>query len=122
MSGPKPVESVKITPESPEVKAGENGQLTAEITPADASAQISAYYAAATKLTGDAYGTTTIFNLPRQTSYAVTVPIPGMLYGSNPLNADLLNRASVENALTKYVKDQNLTGAGNPELRAIAGF
>ncbi|WP_334362236.1 Ig domain-containing protein [Enterobacter hormaechei] len=37
MSGPKPVESVKITPESPEVKAGENVQLTAEITPADAS-------------------------------------------------------------------------------------
>lgn len=93
-----------------------------KITPADASAQISAYYAAATKLTGDAYGTTTIFNLPRQTSYAVTVPIPGLLYGSNPLNADLLNRASVENALTKYVKDQKSGPVGNPELRAIAGF
>ena len=36
MSGPKPVKTVSISPESPEVKAGETVQLTAQITPADA--------------------------------------------------------------------------------------
>ncbi|MBS2140935.1 Ig-like domain-containing protein, partial [Escherichia coli] len=37
MSGPKPVKTVSIKPESPTVKAGETVQLTAEITPADAA-------------------------------------------------------------------------------------
>ncbi|CHL20758.1 Bacterial Ig-like domain (group 2) [Salmonella enterica subsp. enterica serovar Typhi] len=36
MSGPKPVKTVSSSPESPEVKAGETVQLTAQITPADA--------------------------------------------------------------------------------------
>ncbi|MBA1095114.1 Ig-like domain-containing protein [Escherichia coli] len=36
MSGPKPVKSVSISPDSPEVKAGESVQLAAQITPADA--------------------------------------------------------------------------------------
>ncbi|HED1792841.1 Ig domain-containing protein (plasmid) [Citrobacter sp. RHB20-C16] len=37
MSGPKPVETVTISPESPVVKAGETVQLSTQITPEDAA-------------------------------------------------------------------------------------
>lgn len=73
-----------------------------KVTPRDAAAQISRYYKLATKIADDAYGTSTVFQLPKQTTYAAAVEIPARGFGMDTLKIDLMNQASVENALMKY--------------------
>lgn len=74
-----------------------------KITPAAAAAQVKRYYDMATRIADDAYGTTTLFQLPKQTSYAATIEVPGRLWGADALRVDLLNQGSIERALAKYV-------------------
>jgi hypothetical protein len=74
-----------------------------KIDPKIAAVQIANYYKTAASVADRAYGTTAIFNLPKQTSYAATVEIPGQVYGTNPMQVDLMNPANVERALAQYV-------------------
>lgn len=73
-----------------------------KVTPRDAAAQISRYYKIATQVADDAYGTSTIFQLPKQTTYAAAVEIPAKGFGTTALKVDLMNPASVEKALMQY--------------------
>lgn len=76
------------------------GNLVAEkkLTAKEAAAQVSQYYRVATGKSRDLYGYE-VLNLPPQTRYNVTVQTGG--WQSAPVNADLLNTASVERLLTR---------------------
>lgn len=75
-----------------------------KLDPKIASVQVANYYKLATAVADRAYGTTAIFGLPKQTSYAATMQIPSAGFGgSGTLNVDLMNPADVERGIAQYV-------------------
>lgn len=75
-----------------------------KLDPKIASVQVANYYKLATAVAERAYGTTAIFGLPKQTSYAATMQIPSAGFGgAGTLNVDLMNPADVERGIAQYV-------------------
>ena len=72
----------------------------------DAARQITQYYTAGAK-SNLQYYQYTLYGLPSQTNYMVTLPPPGIF--SDPIKADLMNFASTKTAIAKYARQSALS-------------
>lgn len=71
-----------------------------------AARQITAYYTAGAR-SNLQYYQYTVYGLPSQTNYMVTLPPPGIF--SDPVKADLMNFASTKTAIAKYARQSALS-------------
>lgn len=67
----------------------------------DAARQVTQYYTAGARSNLQSYQYT-LYGLPSQTNYMVTLPAPGIF--SDPVKADLMNFASTKTAIAKYAR------------------